>query len=60
MTSAIANSIKAPFVQPAPLVQQSVKSAKDSDGDNDGSGASAVKQAAPKLGSVGNNVNTTA
>jgi hypothetical protein len=60
MTSAIANSLKAPIVQPAPLSQQSVKSTKDSDGDNDGSSATAVKQTAPALGSVGTRVNTTA
>ncbi len=60
MTSAIANSVKTPIVQPAPLVPQSVKPANDGDGDNDGSRASAVKQTAPALGSVGNKINTTA
>jgi len=60
MTSAIANSFKTPIVQPAAVAQQSVKSTKDSDGDNDGGSAIAVKQTAPVLGNVGTRVNTTA
>jgi hypothetical protein len=61
MTSIIGSSTNVSQIQPVPPVAQQIKpSAKDSDGDNDGSKVGEVDKPAAISGSVGTIVNTKA